>query len=180
MRTAPPWNSLIGCSAAAQLKGCPRARQPWGQTPLQLGRSAPLRDSLLCFALARHLHWFSCSQGYSLQSPMVCALPEPEGRGLYEQKTLPSIPDWPILMQRRTPKSHSLVQKALLWLVRIEPLWLVRVAQVQLDGESLNLIGRNRIPGNLYEGWFRWEKHRAGRQFNAKADSSAQKLLHVG
>ena len=45
-----------------------------------------------------------------------------------------------------------LVQKVLSILVWIEPLWLARSAQLQLDGKSLSPIGWNRILGTSLEG----------------------------
>ena len=73
------------------------------------------------------------------------------GAHLYRQESPRLVPDWSVLMQIRAP-NFSLVQKALFYLVWIELPWLVHkngeiAEQLWLDGESLSLIGWNRIPG---------------------------------
>ena len=50
------------------------------------------------------------------------------GADLYREKSLTLVPNWSILMQRKIPNPHSLVQKELSQLVRMDYLdWSVKM-----------------------------------------------------
>lgn len=96
-------------------------------------QSAPFCPAPVCSALLRHLCYFSSSWGSHKSSVFSvkekCTLQGREELTYIDrcscQWFLPMVPDWFILMQMRIPKTQSLVQNALPWLVRMEPLWLV-------------------------------------------------------
>ena len=85
-----------------------------------------------------------------------------------------SLHPWLLISPSSSKWDHQiltawLVQNVLPWLVRIEPLQLTGAMQLWLDGESLSPIGWNRILGNFYMGWLRWQQHSTGRQFRTEA-----------
>ena len=110
-----------------------------------------------------------------------CALKAREEAGLYGQQFLLLGPDWSNTTQMRTLNPHSLVQRHCSWLVRLEPLQLVRAGQLPLDRESLSPIGWNffirpgtyKLQGSLCKAWLTSWKLSSGRQ----AGSLAQRLV---
>ena len=128
---------------------------------------------ILCHAL-QHV-WFQHSQQdtvYTFWWKRKVHSSDPQGAGLYRQRSSPLVPDWSILMQMRTFNPHSLIGlRALFWLVRIELLWL-EISSLTGWGKP---IGWNRIPGNFYKVLLIWLKYSAGWQFSAETSSSTQR-----
>lgn len=99
-----------------------------GQGPSWLYSYALLHLASLCSTLARGLWCFSPSKGnagLSLQRKGKVHSPSQRKVDLYRQKPLPLDPDWLVFMQMSTPNPCSLLQKALSWLFKMEPFWLV-------------------------------------------------------
>ena len=165
-----------------------------GPSPARQFCSAPCWSALACAAHLhsapmRHLWCFRFSQQKAVfggkGNSALWARADP-----YRQMSPPQQPDWPILMQMRTPNPCSLVQKTPSWLIIRDPLWwLVKKLRENscialLDGENLSPIGwmgkvlvlliEIKFQEHLYKGWLRWLKHSTGRQFNAGAGSLVQ------
>lgn len=146
-------------------QGGPRARRSWGKASVWLD-SSPLDPvwsalfhstlpciGLLCSTPTRCLQCFSSSRGnmvFSLwwRGKMRSIATE----GLTYIDRSPRL--WSLIGQMKISHLHSLVPKALIWLFRMELLWLASedsdgdiAMQLWLDGESLHPIHWNRIPG---------------------------------
>ena len=86
----------------------------------------------------------------------VCPLSQ--GRAVTEREVLALVPDWSLLMQVRTPNSHSLVQKVLGWSEWSCCDWWVKILigdtalQIWLDRECLSPINWNMIQGTPLKG----------------------------
>ena len=154
----------LGCSEegnliqykTAQLWYSMSVRQPWDQPAFQLGSSAA---APWCSALVKHLWCLTSTRKHSLQWGKWAS--QARGELAYiKQKFLPLVPEWSILMEMRTPSPHNLIgPKGTSLIGRMELLCL--------DGESLSLIGWNRIPGTPLQGLAQTVETRAGRQFSA-------------
>lgn len=141
MKTAPWWNSSIVIQCGCE--NCTAVEQLWGHSMT----AAFSTETSEVFQLSQQNPLFSGKN--------KCALP--------------AIGELAQMHRRPLPNPHSLIGPRVTILISPNRATLIRTAQCLLDRRSFNPTGWNRIPGNLYKGWERWQKHNAGRQFSAEA-----------
>ena len=141
-------------------------RLPWSQALLQLDRSAHA--------------WFRVPTGAGETGSSVESAPPKPGGSWFVWAEVPiQVSDCSILMQMRTLNPHSMIApKALSWLVRTEPLWLVGFP----NGWGKPQSHWSKLQEHLYTASLREQRHSVGRHSSTEAGRSArrQAVQHRG
>ena len=133
---------------------------------------------MVCSALARNLWCFGSARKMQSSAERKSACSEPEESWFPEQKSLPLVPDWSVLMQMKTPNSHILIgpkgteSPQSDWSEDSQSCWL-GLHSSKWMGKALTLLVEIGFQELVYKGWLPWQKHRAGRQAAQRQQFSA-------